>query len=162
MGELVIRPDRVPGVVITAVFAVLFASSFWALFVRQWPADVGMFLIAVVCQAVFGAFVALGLRRIFTPSLRLTREGFAIGTAKVAWADIDDIEIVKVRSQGIPLPDRIRIVYAPGLRRSWIDVALGSIGLGRTPTYLYATFYDMRGGYLYETLRRWWGRYRDA
>jgi hypothetical protein len=157
MDELVIRPNRLPGVFLTVLFVGMFAMNFYAFFVNAGPLQTGSLVMAVVFQAVWVFFVVMGLVRMLTPPLRLTSKGFSIGSRTVAWSDVDKFETPKVRflfeAGG---GKNVRVRYVPGFQRSRLDVALGSIGLGSAPTRIGGMFYRTGDRLLIDVLRRYW------
>jgi hypothetical protein len=157
MDELVIRPNRLPGLLLTVFFVGMFAMNYYAFFIKPASLEPASFVIAVVFQAVWMLAVVIGVCRFFTPALRLTSQGFSIGNRTVAWSDVDTFESPKMSSEfGARLTRRIRIHYVPGFKRSRFDVALGKFAFGSAPTYLAGLFYRTGGQPLDELLWQFW------
>jgi hypothetical protein len=157
MDELLIRPNRVPGLLVTVFFVGMFVMNFYGFFVKPDVLETGSFVMGVVFQAMCAFFVALGVARIFTPALRLTSEGFAIGNRMVAWSNVDKFELPEKKLLfQVGAAKNVRVRYVPGFKRGGLDVALGSIGLGSAPTYVSGMFYRTDDQRLLDILRRYW------
>jgi len=159
MDELVIPPQRLPGLLMTVFFLAMFGWNYYAFFVKPASLEPASFAIGVVCQLVWVFAVVAGVGRILTPALRLTREGFSVAGRRVAWSDVDRFESPKTSTDlSMRLTGSVRIRYVPGFKRSPLDVALGSLGFGSAPTRLSGMFYRTGDQPLDEILRQFWLR----